>query len=236
VLRRFEIYAIDAAVPAPSVTAFEDACAGSGRFIPEVLYSKVGRNLSDAPVRLVWEHAFDSVEAYRRYMVHPYHAAVLDRYLLHDSPERIVQDDDLGAGLVGYHCDGPVFDMAGGVRRLVFLRVERHASPAEMGRLEQALGDAARSESMPVSVVSPNTLGAAWFDAVTPMAGRPRWTHLWEQGFDDLEAFEAYRDGASPAAEAERRGWVGSMDEIVRGTASVLYELDPLTDGGVVHE
>ena len=51
---------------------------------------------------LVWEHAFASPEAYRRYMVHPYHAGVLDRYLLHDSPERVVIDNDLGAGLVGY--------------------------------------------------------------------------------------------------------------------------------------
>ena len=49
-------------------------------------------------------------EAYQRYMVHPFHAAVLDRYLLPDSPERVVTDNDLGAGLVGYQCDGPVFD------------------------------------------------------------------------------------------------------------------------------
>jgi hypothetical protein len=229
VLRRFEIYSIDAGVPKSSIAAFQDACAGCGRFIPEVLYSKVGRNLSDAPVRLVWEHAFDSVEAYHRYMVHPYHAAVLDRYLLHDSPERIVQDDDLGAGLVGYSCDGPVFDMTGGVRRLVFLRIDGGASPADVSRLERLLGDAALSESMAVSVARANTLGAAWFDAVTPMAGRPRWTHLWEQGFDDLDAFAAYRDGSSWAAEAERRGWVGSTDDIVRATASVLYEIGPLT-------
>jgi hypothetical protein len=229
VLRRFEIYAIDTAAPGSSVATFADACAGCGRFIPEVLYSKVGRNLSDAPVQLVWEHAFNSVEAYGRYMVHPYHAAVLDRYLLHDSPERIVQDDDLGAALVGYSCDTPVFEMVSGIRRLVFLRVDRGVAPADVSRLERTLGEAAHAESMPVSVVSANTFGAAWFDAVTPMPGRLRWTHLWEQGFVDLEAYAAYRDGPSPAAEAERRGWVGSLDDIVRETASVFYEIGPLT-------
>jgi len=75
----------------------------------------------DAPAQVVWEHAFTSPEAYQRYMAHPFHANVLDRYLLNDSPQRVVVDNDLGAGLVGYHCTGPVFELASGIRRIVLL-------------------------------------------------------------------------------------------------------------------
>ena len=83
-LRRFEVYALRPDAPADAVVGLEEACRRCGRFIPEVLDGAVGTNLSDAPVQLVWEHAYASPEAYRRYMVHPYHAAVIDRYLLPD--------------------------------------------------------------------------------------------------------------------------------------------------------
>ena len=58
----------------------------------------MGTNLSDAPVQLVWEHAYESPEAYRRYMVHPYHAVVIDRYLLPDAPERDRHRRPVGRG------------------------------------------------------------------------------------------------------------------------------------------
>ena len=109
--------------------ALATACRRCGQFIPEVLYSAVGWNLSDAPVHLVWEHAFASPEAYQRYMVHPFHAAVLDRYLLHDSPERVVTDNDLGAGLVGYQCDEPrVRHGRGRAPAVLLLRLDRRAA------------------------------------------------------------------------------------------------------------
>src|SRR5579864_1561245 len=95
-LRRFEIYSIRSDADEDAVAELERACREFGRYIPEVLDSAVGRNLSEAPVQLVWEHAFRSPEAYQRYMVHPYHAAILDRYLLPDSPQRVVTTDRLG--------------------------------------------------------------------------------------------------------------------------------------------
>jgi hypothetical protein len=227
VLRRFEIYSVRTDAGPGPVRALETACRRSGDFIPEVLHSKVGWNLSDAPAQLVWEHAFASAEAYQRYMVHPYHAAVLDRYLLHDSPERVVTDNDLGAGLVGYHCDGPAYDMAGGVRRLVLLRVDRQAAAADVRRLTHALSRGpADAEQMNLSVVGTNTLGSAWFDAVTAVGGPPRWTHLWEQGFTRIEDLDAYRQGDSPLAEAERRGWDGWMNGVIHSAVSLHYEID----------
>jgi hypothetical protein len=229
-LRRFEIYALRPDAPVERVRALESACRRCGSFIPEVLDSAVGRNRSEAPVHLVWEHAYASAEAYGRYMVHPYHAVVLDRYLLQDSPERIVVDDPLGAGLVGYSCDGPAYRMSGGVRRVVLLRIRAQSSPEDVARLRHALehapGDA---PDMVVSVVGANTMGPAWFDGVTPITGPPRWTHVWEQGFPDLHALESYRRGDSPMAEVERSGWEHCTGGIVTRSVELFYELTPST-------
>jgi hypothetical protein len=226
-LRRFEIYSVAASASREKVARLDGACRHCGRYIPAVLDSAVGRNLSDAPAQMVWEHAFASPDAYRRYMVHPFHAAVLDRYLLADSPERIVGDDVLAAGLVGYQCDSPRYRMAKGVRRLVLLQVERAAPGADVARLQATLTAVpAEVDEMALSVVAENTMGPAWFDGVTPIAGPPRWTHLWEQGFTSLDALEAYRRGGSVVAEAERRAWEGFHGGVVRRSAELYYELD----------
>ena len=164
-------------------------------------------NLTDAPVRLVWEHAYESPEAYQRYMVHPFHACILDRALLADSPERIVSSNDVGAGLVGYVCDTPVYRMTAGIRRLVLLDL----SPGEAAAFSKAVER--DIDGLRVSVVAENSMASAWFDGVTPITAPPRWSHVWEQGWDSLAAFEAYR--ASPLAGVEPEG----------RSASVHYEL-----------
>ncbi len=223
-LRRFEVYAIRPGTPAPQVRALEAACRDCGRFIPEVLDCAVGTNLSEAPVQLVWEHAYASPEAYRRYMVHPYHAVVIDRYLLPDAPERIVIDGALGAGLYGYGCDAPSYRMRGGVRRLVLLRLDTGARDQDVARLAGALERApGETPDMVVSVMAANTMGSAWFDGVTPVMGPPRWTHLWEQGFPSRDALHSYRHGDSVLAAVERAGWDGFMDGIVKRSAEVFY-------------
>ncbi len=225
-LRRFEVYALRPDAPVERVRDLEAACRRCGRFIPEVLDCAVGTNLSDAPVQLVWEHAYASPEAYRRYMVHPYHAVVLDRYLLPDSPERIVIDGPLGAGLYGYACDTPSYRMRDGVRRIVLLRVDTGAAETDVARLRATL-EQAREEvpDMVVSVMAANTMGAAWFDGVTPVMGPPRWTHLWEQGFSTLDALDAYRGGDSTMAAIERAGWDRWKDGVVKRSAELLYEV-----------
>jgi len=225
-LRRFEVYALRPDSPVDDVRALEMACRRCGRFIPEVLDCAVGWNLSDAPVQLVWEHAYQSPEAYRRYMVHPYHAVVMDRYLLPDSPQRIVIDGPLGAGLYGYACDTPSYRMRGGTRRLVLLRIDTKASGADVARLRDELERApADAPGMVVSVMAANTMGAAWFDGVTPVMGPPRWTHVWEQGFATRDALDSYRQGASTMAGVERAGWDRGTGGIVTRSAELFYEL-----------
>jgi len=211
-------------------TAFREALGACPRHIPEVLHSAVGRNRSGAPVHLVWEHAFESPEAYRRYMVHPYHATVLDRYILHDSPERVVAGDRLGAGLIGYHCAQPSFRLDGGVRRLVLLRLAADAGPGAVEELGAGLVRVPDDvPGMRVSVMAANTLGSAWFDGVTPITGPPRWTHLWEQGFASEADLAAYRAGPHPVAGVERGGvpaWVRWSGGIVTKASDVWYELE----------
>ncbi len=225
-LRRFEVYALRPDAPVERVRDLEAACRQCGRFIPEVIDGAVGTNLSDAPVQLVWEHAYESPEAYRRYMVHPYHAVVVDRYLLPDSPERIVIDGPLGAGLYGYACDTPSYRMGAGVRRIVLLRVDAGAAETAVAQLRATL-EQAREEvpDMVVSVMAANTMGSAWFDGVTPVMGPPRWTHLWEQGFSTPDALDAYRRGGSTAATIERAGWDRSMVGVVTRWAELFYEV-----------
>jgi hypothetical protein len=225
-LRRFEVYALRPDAPVERVRDLEAACRRCGRFIPEVIDGAVGTNLSGAPVQLVWEHAYESPEAYGRYMVHPYHAVVVDRYLLPDSPERIVIDGPLGAGLYGYACDTPSYRMGAGVRRIVLLRLDAGAAEADVARLRATLEEA-RDEvpDMVVSVMAANTMGSAWFDGVTPVMGPPRWTHLWEQGFSTPDALDAYRRGDSTAAAIERGGWDRWMDGVVTRWAELFYEV-----------
>jgi hypothetical protein len=229
-LRRFEVYAVRPGAGVDSLRDLEAACGKCGRFIPEVLDSIVGTNLSDAPVQLVWEHAYASPEAYGRYMVHPYHAAVLDRYLLQDSPERVVSDDPLGAGLVGYACDAPAYRMTSGIRRLVLLRLEAGASTKDLARLGEALRRAPEgAPELVLSVTGANTMGPAWFDGVTPITGPPRWTHLWEQGFASRDALDSYRHGDSTMAAVERASWSGWMGGIVRRSVELFYDVSPVT-------
>jgi len=230
-LRRFEVYALHPDASADRARDLEAACRNCGRLIPEVLDNAVGTNLSDAPVQLVWEHAYESPEAYRRYMVHPYHAVVIDRYLLPDSPERIVIDGPRGAGLYGYACDVPAYRMRRGVRRLVLLRLDVAAGEGDVARLREAMERTTEeTPDMDVSVMAANSMGSAWFDGVTPIMGPPHWTHLWEQGFSSLDALDSYRRGDTALAEAERAGWDRFDNGIVKRSAELFYTVRTASD------
>ncbi len=223
-LRRFEAYAIDPDADGDAVTALERACRDCGRFIPEVLDSCVGWNLSNAPVHLVWEHAYTFAEAYRRYMVHPYHAEEIDRFLLADSPERVVVDDRLGAGLFGYVCDRPAYRLAGGVRRLVLLATAPGTGEGEVAALREELGRAAEQvPEMTVSVIAANTLAQRWFDGETAIGPTAHWTHLWEQGFTSLDDLAGYLARAGVGGEPEVSG--ARWRAVVARSATLHYEI-----------
>jgi hypothetical protein len=125
-LRRFEIYSLNPNAPPQKVEAMRAAMKNARRYIPEVLHSAIGSNQSAVALDVVWEHAYESSESYQRYMIHPFHANIYDRYLLNDCPERIVTDNPYDVGLLGYKCETPDYFLPNGAaRRLVLLRVAR---------------------------------------------------------------------------------------------------------------
>jgi hypothetical protein len=207
------------------VLQLEEAFRRCGDFIPEMTHSVVGKNLSDVDVDMVWEHGYASPEAYQRYMVHPFHANILDRYLLNDCPERIVGNSPLGDGtLVGYACDGPVYLMHDGTRKVVLFGLE--GPDEEQTSFIESLRSLAGSEDgVVLSVVEPNTFGVAWFDGVTPMLPPSQWTHVWELGFESAEAYDAYQKGESALARAEAAGWTGDASGVVRQAVELHYSV-----------
>jgi hypothetical protein len=229
VLRRFEIYSLAEAAPPDRVNRLEEACRTCGQFIPAVNHSVVGKNLSDQPIHFVWEHSYDSPEAYQRYMVHPYHANVLDRYLLNDSPERVVTNSPLGDGvLVGYTCEAPVYYLKEGVRKVVLFGLNGPDAASERAGFIHALRKLADTEKgVLLSVVEPNTMGVAWFDGVTPILPPSRWTHIWELGFESPDAYQAYQAGDNPLARSENDGWTGEGRGVVSQAVELHYLVEP---------
>ena len=208
-LRRFEIYSLAADAPSDRVAAMDTAMRDAQRFIPEVLHSAVGYDRSPAGLDFVWEHAYESPAAYQRYMVHPFHANIYDRYLLNDSPERIVTDNSYDVGLIGYSCDAPDYFLpAGAARRLVLLRLKEGMVPAFEAIAQKAqAGDPA----MILSVVAENTFGTRWLDGVTQILDDTTFHLIWEQGFATLADAEAasndWRDEAGDMIETVLELW-----------------------------
>jgi hypothetical protein len=178
-LRRLETYGFHPDTTPDRIDDLARVLRRTGWFIPEVLDSAVGRNRSSVGVDLVWEHSYESPEAYARYMCHPYHICILDRYLLPEAPECITASRrELQLGLMGYEIDGAPFRRDGGIRRIVALKVapDADAFGAFAADLEARPG-------LSVSIVAPNTMGLEWFPA--------GWTHVWEQAYDDEAAMRA---------------------------------------------
>ena len=196
-LRRLETYGFHPDTTDEQIDDLARVLRRTGWFIPEVLDSAVGRNRSTAGVHLVWEHSYESPEAYARYMCHPYHICILDRYLLPEAPECITASRrELMLGLMGYEIDGAPFRRDGGIRRIVALKIAPDA-----GDFDAFAADLEARPGLAVSIVASNTMGLEWFPT--------GWTHLWEQAFDDVAAMEAaLADEAELLASGPVTEWV----------------------------
>lgn len=207
-LRRFETYGFAERTGPAEVATLARVLTQVGRFIPEVLDSAVGRNRSAVGVDFVWEHAFEGPDAYARYMRHPYHICVLDRYLLPESPECITASRrDLQLGLLGYEIEGAAFRRTGGIRRIVVMKVAPGTAPGVLDGFLAGL----RAGPLPglrVSIAEANTMGLEWFP--------DGWTHVWEQAYDDEASMRR-------AMEAERA--VLDAGPLV-GWADIWYEIE----------
>lgn len=188
-LRRYEIYSMDPNTPKEKIALMDASMRHAKRYIPEVLHSAVGYNKSEIGLSFVWEHAYESSAAYQRYMIHPFHANIYDRYLLWDSPERIVTDNDYDVGLLGYACETPVYLLpAGAARRVVLMRLAEGGADAFRAITESVK---ANNPKMINSVFAENTFGTRWLDGVTKIMEDTTYSHIWEQGFATLADAEA---------------------------------------------
>jgi hypothetical protein len=209
-IRRWEMFTLAPDAPAESRARLWRAMRDCDRFIPGITRCAIGTNLADGPIELVWETTYASVGAYATtYMTHPYHAALLDRFLLPDCAERITTANDSGAGLIGYTVarDRPLAPVA--MRRILLLELDDDAAIGP----EPELPDDGWSDS----IVAANTMATRWFDGETDLGGRPAWSHLWDQCFASVEQYEAHRQGSSRAAavEADLTTRAISHDEVV---------------------
>jgi hypothetical protein len=198
-IRRWEMFSIAAHAPESSRERLQRAMRDCDQFIPGITRCSVGTNQAGGPIELVWETTYRSIGAYATtYMTHPYHAALLDRFLLPDCPERITSANDFGAGLIGYTVDrdrplGPV-----AVRRLLLLdlddSVDVGALAADITCIDDGWSD---------SILAENTMTTRWFDGESDLGGRPAWTHIWDQCFASFDQLDAHRRGDSAATPVE---------------------------------
>jgi hypothetical protein len=151
-------------------------------------------------------------------MVHPFHANIYDRYLLNDSPERIVTDNPYDVGLLGYSCGAPSYLLPpGAARRLVLLRL----APGRADSFRAITAEVkSRNPQMILSVFAENTFGTRWLDGVTQILESTTYTHIWEQGYESL---------ASAAATGS--DWRASAGTAVEKAIELWYELDAGYEG-----
>jgi hypothetical protein len=180
VIRRFYILPLKPGVSDGEVEEFVRALDDSDRFIPGLIDSSAGVDVENRTV--VWENTFIDEATYSGpYMVHPYHIATIDGFVMADSPECLTQD----IVATRYQLAGAIPQIPKGIRRLVLMNVADGSDVAPIEAL------AAAPDGMATSVLRPDDVG--WVSA----KGRP-WTHIWEQGFTDPEALHRYlqtRDG-----------------------------------------
>jgi hypothetical protein len=199
-VRRWEMFTLDPDASAGDRARLRRAMRDCDRFIPGISRCAVGTNIGDGPIELVWETTYASVGAYATtYMPHPYHAALLDRFLLPDCPERITTGNDFGAGLLGYAVerDRPLAPVA--IRRLLLVKFDEST---DFEALAGAVADA--DDGWSDSILAENTMSTRWFDAETDLGGRPAWGHVWDQCFASLEQYEEHLRGESAAAAVEQ--------------------------------
>jgi hypothetical protein len=195
-------------------------------FIPGVLDSCAALDMHSPTV--VWEMTFPDEETYAGpYMIHPYHVATLDNYLLGDSPERRSRD----FATARYRAAERPRALEEGVRRIVLMDIPAHADVSAAEKL------AARAEGAASSVFASDDV--AW----QPGKGLT-WTHVLEQGFADMAALERYLRTPDGMATASRDG-LRSLGIKARAVRVLTYPFrlkpaapappDPPADGPVLY-
>lgn len=188
-IRRFYVMPLNHDVSDSGVQEFVSAMSGAELFISGLSYSSAGVDIDSRTV--VWEMAFRDEETYTgSYMVHPYHAATLDNYLISDSPECLAHD----ISTMRYRLSEPMPEVLQGVRRVLLMKLPEDADTSRLRELVQRPGNAIGSTFAADDI--------AWAFPGKP----PTWTHVWEQTFTDFDAVAEYLKTPDGVVSSSREG------------------------------
>jgi hypothetical protein len=188
-IRRYYILPLRPDVEDRRVQEFLDVLRAADRFIPGLVDSSADLDLGSRTV--VWENTFVDEASYSGpYMVHPFHIAAIDNYVMADSPECLTQD----IYATRFQTDDATQPLRTGLRRVLLLNVE---SPDDA---EVIRSMAATAGGMEASAFGADDVG--WVSA----KGRP-WTHVWEQAFTDTAQLARYLATADGIARSSREGF-----------------------------
>ena len=164
------------------------------RFIPGLLDSSAA--VADGGTTVIWENSFVDEAAYTGpYMVHPYHVAAIDDFLMPDSPTALV----FRSYAARFTTDDATQTLRSGIRRVVLLSLD---SDEQIAAVEALTTD---PPSMTTSAFGRDDVG--W------VSGKGRaFTHVWEQGFVDRDELQAHLDAADGSG-ADRLAELGLDDD-----------------------
>lgn len=188
-IRRFYVMPLSHGISDHQVQEFIDSLDDADLFIPGLLNSSAGLDLETRTV--IWEMTFVDEEAYTgAYMVHPYHMATLDNFLISDSPERIAHD----IATMRYETSSSTPALQAGVRRVLLMKL---SADADVSALEDLATD---HEGVSEAVFARDDI--AW-----NFPGKDtKWTHVMEQSFTDVAALDSYMQTVQGVATSSRDG------------------------------
>lgn len=190
-IRRFYVMPLDRRATRPQVDQLLTALGEADRFIPGLVDSYAAEDADSRTV--MWEMAFRDEDAYvGPYMVHPYHIATIDSYLLGDSPERLCHD----FAAMRYRVPDDAVRLEQGVRRVLLM----NAADGSDTSMLQELAD--RGTGTAASVLATDDIG--WRSSKGSRG--LTWSHVWEQTFADQQALDAYLATAEGVACSDRDG------------------------------
>ena len=188
-IRRYYILPLRPDVGDASTQELIDVLAAADRFIPGLRDSSAGLDLGSRTV--VWENTFVDEASYSGpYMVHPYHIAAIDNYVMADSPECLTQD----IYATRFQTVDATQPLRSGIRRVVLVNVETDADAAAIRAIAE------HADGMEGSDFGADDVG--WVSA----KGRP-WTHVWEQSFTDTDQLRRYLATGDGIACSSREGF-----------------------------
>lgn len=190
-IRRFYVLPLDQGTSDQQSRAFVTALTKTDEFISGLTDSFAAVDMNSHTI--VWEVMIRDEETYTGpYMVHPYHVATLDNYLLADSPERLAHD----FATMRYVVPEGTPRMEQGVRRVLLMNLGDDSDTSPLDEL------AVQADGMTMSVFSTDEV--AWRSS---KASRGlTWTHVWEQGFDTPTSLSEYLATPDGVASSTRDG------------------------------